>query len=194
MINNTVYNYGGDTGVAAIGIFTSYTQLIISFVMGVCMGMQPIVGYNYGAKRYDRLKRAFWLSSLVATVVCILGCLGAQLFPEAISRMFTNDETLVEASNTVLRLTTLAFWAVGFQVVTTNLFQSLGEAGKSIFMSLSRQVVFLMPFLFTLPAAMGYKGVWLSFPSSDVCATIVAVVLLVMQMRKINSMTAQSRQ
>lgn len=194
VINNTVYNYGGDTGVAAIGIFTSYTQLIISFVMGVCMGMQPIVGYNYGAKRYDRLKRAFWLSSLVATVVCALGCLGAQLFPEAISRMFTNDETLVEASNTVLRLTTLAFWAVGFQVVTTNLFQSLGEAGKSIFMSLSRQVVFLMPFLFTLPAAMGYKGVWLSFPASDVCATIVAVVLLMMQMRKINSMTAQSRQ
>ncbi len=193
VINNTVYNYGGDTGVAAIGIFTSYTQLIISFVMGVCMGMQPIVGYNYGARRYDRLKRVFWLSALVSTVVCVIGALGAQLFPEAISRMFTNDGILIDAGNMVLRLTSLAFWMVGFQIVATTFFQSLGEAGKSIFMSLSRQVIFLMPLLFTLPHLLGYRGVWLSFPVSDVCATIVSVMLLVMQIRKINTLAAQSR-
>ncbi len=193
VINNTVYNYGGDTGVAAIGIFTSYTQLIISFVMGVCMGMQPIVGYNYGARRYHRLKRVFWLSALVSTVVCVIGALGAQLFPEAISRMFTNDGILIDAGNMVLRLTSLAFWMVGFQIVATTFFQSLGEAGKSIFMSLSRQVIFLMPLLFTLPHLLGYRGVWLSFPVSDVCATIVSVMLLVMQIRKINTLAAQSR-
>ncbi|MDY3913038.1 MAG: MATE family efflux transporter [Sodaliphilus sp.] len=190
VINNTVYRYGGDSGVASIGIFTSFTQLMVTFVIGVCMGMQPIVGYNFGARRYDRLKRAYWLSVTVGTAACLLGCVVAQLVPGAVSRLFTADQSLIDASSTAMRLATWMFWAVGFQIVTTNFFESLGEAGKSIFMSLSRQVIFLIPLLFTLPRLLDYRGVWLSFPISDACATLVAAVLLMVQLRKLHRLEA----
>ena len=191
IINNTVYRYGGDSGVAAIGIFTTFTQLLVTFVIGVCMGMQPIVGYNYGAGRFDRLKRAFWLSAAVCSAVCLLGSLLCQLAPGVVTRLFTDDAALIETSNHALRLTTWMFWVVGFQIVITNFFQSLGEAGKSIFMSLIRQVLFLMPLLFTLPHFWGLSGVWLSFPLSDLAATVISVILLVIVMRKITRLAAQ---
>ncbi len=185
VINNTVYNYGGDSGVAAIGIFTATTGLIVSFIIGVCQGMQPIVGYNYGACRFDRLKRTFWYTTGVCTLVCALFSIACQVIPLPISRMFTSHGPLLAASEHALRLTTWMFWVVGFQIVITNFFQSLGEATKSIFMSLSRQVLFLLPLLFTLPGLWDLNGVWLSFPISDFFATVVAVVLLVVEMRKI---------
>jgi putative MATE family efflux protein len=191
IINNTVYRYGGDSGVAAIGIFTTFTQLLVTFVIGVCMGMQPIVGYNYGAGRFDRLKRAFWLSAAVCSAVCLLGSLLCQLAPGVVTRLFTDDAALIETSNHALRLTTWMFWVVGFQIVITNFFQSLGEAGKSIFMSLIRQVLFLLPMLFIFPHFWGLSGVWLSFPLSDLAATLVSVILLVIVMRKITRMAAQ---
>ena len=186
VINNTVYHYGGDPAVAAIGIFTATTGLIISFVIGVCQGMQPIVGYNYGAQHFDRLKRTFWLTSAVCTLVCLLYSIACQVIPMPISRMFTTDVPLLQASEHTLRLTTWMFWVVGFQIVITNFFQSLGEARKSIFMSLSRQVIFLLPLLFILPELWKLDGVWLSFPISDVFATLVGIAMLIVQIRKIN--------
>ncbi|MDO4512386.1 MAG: MATE family efflux transporter [Bacteroidales bacterium] len=191
VINNTVYRYGGDSAVAAIGIFTAIVGLVITFVVGVCMGMQPIVGYNYGAKRFDRLMRTFWLVAAVCTLVCALGCLACQFFPETISRMFTNDAALIATSAHTLRLATAAFWVAGFQIVVTNFFQSVGEAGKSIFMSLSRQVLFIIPFLLILPHFWQIDGVWLSFPFSDVFATITAAVLMALQIKKIKRMQQQ---
>ena len=191
VINNTVYDYGGDSAVAAIGIFTATTGLIISFVIGVCQGMQPIVGYNYGAKHFDRLKRTFWLTSAVCTLVCLLFSISCQVVPRPISRMFTTDLHLLAASEHALRLTTWMFWVVGFQVVITNFFQSLGEATKSILMSLSRQVFFLLPLLFTLPLMWQLEGVWLSFPISDMFATLVGIVMLIIEMRKINRLNTQ---
>jgi putative MATE family efflux protein len=188
IINNTVYKYGGDASVAAIGIFTAFTQLLITFVIGVCMGMQPIVGYNYGAKRFDRLKRAFWISVGACTAVCSLGSICGLTIPGLISRLFTTDAALIEASNKAFRLTLIMFWAVGFQIVATNFFQSLGEATKSIFMSLSRQVIFLIPLLFTLPQLWQLNGVWLSFPISDTFATLVAVVLVAIEFHHINGL------
>lgn len=190
IINNTVYDYGGDAGVAAIGIFTTTTGLIISFVLGVCQGMQPIVGYNYGAQRFDRLKRTFWLTTGVCTLACTLYSIAGQAFPYAISRMFTDNGPLLAESEHALRLTTWMFWVVGFQVVVTNFFQSLGEARKSIYMSLSRQVFFLLPLLFTLPRWWQLNGVWVSFPISDMLATLVAVVLLIIEMRKITRLNS----
>lgn len=186
IINNTVYDYGGDAGVAAIGIFTTTTGLIISFIIGVCQGMQPIVGYNFGAQRFDRLKRTFWLTTGVCTLACALYSIAGQACPYAISRMFTDNGPLLAASEHALRLATWMFWVVGFQVVVTNFFQSLGEATKSIFMSLSRQIIFLLPLLFMLPDWWGLNGVWVSFPISDLFATLVAVVLLVIELRKIS--------
>ena len=188
IINNTVYKYGGDSGVAAIGIFTTMTQLLVTFVIGVCQGMQPIVGYNYGAKRYDRLKRTFWLATLVGTIVCSTGALVGLLCPNIISIMFTSDEALINATNNALRMSLWMFWCVGFQIVITNFFQAIGAAGKSIFMSMIRQIIFLLPLLFTLPPMWGLNGVWVSFPLSDVAATLVSAILIFFELRRITKL------
>lgn len=185
IVNNTLYKYGSDTAVGAAGIFTTYTSLLVMIIVGVCQGMQPIVGYNYGLKRFDRMKRAFLLSTLTATIICSLGTITASLFPEWIARAFTNDQTLIDATAHGLKISTLMFWMVGFQIVATNFFQSLGMAGKSIFLSLTRQVIFLIPLLFTLPHFFKLDGVWFSFPSSDVMATIVTGILIIWQFRKL---------
>lgn len=190
VINNTVYRYGGDDGVASIGIFTVLVQLIVTFVIGICQGMQPIVGFSYGAKRFDRLKRAFALAAIAASVVCFVGFAAGQFFPYYLSRMFTGDPTLLQASEAALKISTSMVWMIGFQIVTTNFFQAIGAVSKSIFMSLSRQVIFLLPMLFTFPLWLELDGVWLAFPVSDLAATIVAAVLLIIEFRYINRLVA----
>lgn len=187
VINHKVFDYGGDAAVAAISIFTSVTGLLVTFVIGVCQGMQPIVGYNYGARRYNRLKRAFWLSVGVCTLICALGSITCEVAPGLIARLFTTDGPLIRETINALHLTIWMFWAVGFQIVATNFFQSIGEAGKSIFMSLTRQVIFLLPLLFTLPSLWQLNGVWLSFPISDMFATLVAAILVWIEVHKINT-------
>ena len=193
ILNHTVYRYGGDTSVAAMGIFMTFTQLAVMFVLGVCMGMQPIVGFNYGAKRFDRLKRTYWLTVAVSTVVCLLGTIASVFFPGYVARIFTTDPSLIAACEHGIPLGNVVFFVAGFQIVTTNFFQSLGEATKSIFMSLSRQVIFLLPILIVLPPVMKLDGVWLAFPISDLLAALVGLVLLILEMRKINQLVAQSR-
>jgi len=161
-------------------------------VLGVCMGMQPIVGFNYGAKRYDRLKRAYWLTVMVGTIVCLIATLLSELVPEYLAMIFTTDEGLIKTSAHAFRIANMVFWVAGFQIVTTNFFQSLGEATKSIFMSLSRQVLCLLPFLFILPPLFKLDGVWYSFPASDLISALMGVVLLIIEMRKINRLVAST--
>lgn len=190
VLNHTVFKYGGDSSVAAMGIVMTFTQLAVMFVLGVCMGMQPIVGFNYGAKRFDRLKQAYWLTVTVGTIVCVIGTLVSLFMPQYVARIFTTDEGLIKSCEHAFKLVNVVFWVAGFQIVTTNFFQSLGEAKKSIFMSLSRQVICLLPFLFILPPVMKLDGVWLSFPLSDLLAALMGVVLLIFEMKKINRLKA----
>lgn len=188
IINNTIFRYGGDSAVAAMGIFITFTQLIITFIIGVCMGMQPIVGYNFGARQYQRLKRAFWLTAAVCSAASLVGSLLGQLAPSLIARPFTSDPHLIAVTDNALRLTTIMFWCAGFQIVCTNLFQAVGDVPKSIFMSLSRQVLFLIPCLLILPEFMQLSGVWLSFPLADALSFIVSIILLMQAFRKINAL------
>ena len=190
VLNHTVYKYGGDQSVAAMGILMTISQLAIMFVLGVCMGMQPIVGFNYGAKRYDRLKKAYWLTVTVGTTVCLIASLLSEIVPEYLAMIFTTDEGLIQSSAHAFRIANMVFWVAGFQIVTTNFFQSLGEAKKSIFMSLSRQVLCLLPFLFLFPPLFKLDGVWYSFPASDLISALIGVVLLILEMRKINHLVA----
>ena len=190
ILNHTVYKHGGDHSVAAMGIIMTFSQLAVMFVLGVCMGMQPIVGFNYGAKRFDRLKQAYWLTVSVGTAVCVIATLISLFIPQYVARIFTTSDVLIKACEHAFKIVNLAFWVAGFQIVTTNFFQSLGEAKKSIFMSLSRQVICLLPFLFILPPMMKLDGVWYSFPLSDIIAASIGVVLLTFEMRKINRLNA----
>lgn len=194
ILNNTVYKHGGDSSVAAMGIFMTFSQLAIMFVLGVCMGMQPIVGFNYGAKRFDRLKKAYWLTVAVSTLVCFIASIASIFFPQYIAMIFTTDDALIAACKHAMPIANIVFILAGFQIVTTNFFQSLGEATKSIFMSLSRQVIFLLPFLLILPPIFKLDGVWLSFPVSDFLAALIGAVLLALEMKKINHLVATSRQ
>ena len=186
IVNNSLYRYGGDSAVAAMGIFTTFTQLLVMVVIGICQGMQPIVGYNFGARRYDRLKHAYWLSVAAASVICTLGTAPCHLCPELIARAFTTDAALINSTALSLRITTTMFWMAGFQIVSTNFFQSLGYAGKSIFMSLTRQVIFIIPMLIILPPHFGLNGVWAAFPTADTLSTFVTIVLVISQFRQIH--------
>ena len=154
--------------------------------------MQPIVGFNFGARRFDRLKRAYWLSVMAATIICACGTAVSNICPELIARAFTTDAALIDATALSLRITTVMFWAAGFQIVSTNFFQSLGYAGKSIFLSLTRQVIFIIPMLIILPPHLGLNGVWAAFPTADAFATLVTAAMAIVQFRQLKRLASQN--
>lgn len=184
IINKSLYQYGGDMAVAAAGIFTSYTSLMTMVVVGICQGMQPIIGYNYGAGKIGRLRRTYWLAVAVSTVIVSTGQTIGLLFPDYIGRTFSGDAELIRETARCLHISLMAFTVVGFQVVSTTLFQSIGKAKASIFLSLTRQVLFLIPLLLVLPPRMGLDGVWTAFPLSDLVATLVTTVMVSWQLTK----------
>ncbi|MBD5242313.1 MAG: MATE family efflux transporter [Barnesiella sp.] len=185
LINRELMKYGNDSAVAAAGIFTTYTSLLVMVVIGICQGLQPIIGYNYGAGKHHRLKKAYWIAVAAGSTICTLGCIFGLCFPQLIARAFTTDTALIAHTSHALTLALLAFWVVGFQVVSTTFFQSIGKAGKSIFLSLTRQVLFLIPLLLLLPQEYQLDGVWASFPLSDILATIVTAGMIWWQFRAI---------
>lgn len=186
IVNNSLLPYGS-SAIAAVGIFSTYTSLLCMIVVGLCQGMQPIIGYNYGAGHRDRSVKTLWLAIKVASVVTATGCVFGELCPRWIAMTFTVDQELIDVSAHALRMTLFMFWIVGFQIVATNFFMAIGKAGKSIFLSLSRQVIFLIPILLILPRHYGIDGVWWSFPASDVFATIVTAVLIFYELRQLRN-------
>ena len=184
IINKTLYAHGGDTAVAAAGIFTTYTSLMTMVVVGICQGMQPIIGYNYGAGLIHRLRRTFWLAVGVSTLIVTTGQIIGLTMPAYIGRAFTTDAGLIAETSRCLHISLLAFTVVGFQIVATTLFQSIGKASASIFLSLTRQVLFLIPLLLILPSEYGLDGVWAAFPTSDIIATVVTAVMVGWQLAR----------
>ena len=186
IINNSLFKYGGDVAVGAAGIFVTYTSLLTTVVVGLCQGLQPIIGYNYGAGRLDRLKRAFWLATGVSVAITAVGAAFGQLCPGLIARAFTVDQGLIDATINALTISLTLFYVIGFQIVATTFLQSIGLAAKSIFLSLVRQVIFLIPFLLILPMEFGLDGVWASFPTSDVFSTATAALMIWWEFRQID--------
>lgn len=186
IMNKTLYLHGGDNAVAAAGIFVTYTSLICMVVVGICQGMQPIIGYNYGARKYHRLKRTYWTAVGWATAIVTVGAAGGLAFPHMIARAFTVDADLIAVTAAGFRIAMLCFVVVGFQIVSTTFFQSIGKVGQSIFLSLTRQVLFLIPLLLILPRLYQLDGIWWSFPVSDFIATAVAATMIFFQFRIID--------
>lgn len=178
LINKSLLAHGGDMAIGAAGIFVTYTSLLTTVILGICMGLQPIIGYNYGARQTHRLHKALWIAVGASTAICVFGSAVGLLWPTAIVRAFTTDSYLTDVSVNCLRLSLWAFSTVGFQIIATCLFQSIGASAKAIFLSLTRQVIFLIPLLLWLPSFMGVDGVWTSFPVSDLLATVVTVVMV----------------
>ncbi len=184
IINNQLMVYGGDMAIAAYGVINRFTFVFAMIVMGLNQGMQPIVGYNYGARQYNRVTRAFQLTAICATIVTSLVFILSEACPVWMARVFTNDPDLLSISAHALRIANCAFFIVGFQMVTGNFFTSLGMAKKAIFLSLTRQVLFLVPLILLLPSFWGITGVWAAIPISDTISAVTALIMLRYQMQR----------
>ena len=185
IVNNSLLKYGGDNAIAAVVVFNRYVTIFVFIIIGICQGMQPILGYNYGSGRFNRLFRTLFLASLSAVVITTIGSIVGHFNARHIAMMFMQDEAQIQCAVNCLRITTLAFWMVGFQIVATNFFQALGMAGKAVFLSLSRQIIFMIPLLMILPPIWHLDGVWSAFPISDCFATVVSGLMLWFQIKKI---------
>ncbi len=184
IINQGLIRHGGDLHVGAYGIINRVAFLFVMIVMGLNQGMQPIAGYNYGANQIDRVNTVLKYTIGLATGVMTLGFLISEIFPHAVASIFTTDQTLIDLAVPGLQIVFMFFPILGFQMVTGNFFQSIGMAKKAIFISLSRQVLFLLPCLLILPQFLGVKGVWFSLPTADILASVIGVFMLVSQYRK----------
>jgi len=189
VVNQSLIKYGSDLAVGAYGIINRGASLFVMIAVGLNQGMQPIAGYNFGAKQIDRVNKVLKLTIMLATAIMTVGFIVSELFPHAVATIFTKDEQMIQIVVEGLRIVFIFFPLAGFQMVTSNFFQSIGMPGKAIFMSLTRQVLFLLPFLLILPPHFGLKGVWYSMPAADLLSSLVAAYMLVTQYArsKINS-------
>lgn len=183
LINKGLKLYDGDLAIGAFGIVNRIVFLFVMIVMGLNQGMQPIAGYNFGAQHYHRVNQVMKYTVIAATLVTTTGFLVGELMPELAVSAFTTDAQLIQLSANGLQVVVLFFPIIGFQMVTSNFFQSIGMAKKAIILSLSRQVLILIPCLLILPLFWGVKGVWYSMPISDITASIIAGTMLYAQFK-----------
>ena len=190
LVNNTLGEYGGDLSIGAYGIANRVAFLFTMVVMGFTQGMQPIVGYNYGARAYDRVLKTLWMTVGWSVATTTFGFLLCELFPYQVVRIFVSEDgsgsatELIEASARGLRILVLMLPLVGFNIVAGNLFQHIGKPKRAILLSVSRQMLFLVPLIYFLPRYMAADGVWYSIPIADLLSTLLAALLLYQQIRK----------
>ena len=186
-MNNQFVRYGGDMAVGAYSIANSVVMMFFMFVMGMIQGMQPIIGYNYGAEKFDRMLRCLWQTISVATGILLVGWACSMLFPREIARIFTTDETLIGLAARGIKLDMMVFFVVGSQAVITNFFQCIGKVKISIFLSLSRQLFMLLPMAYVFPLFWNLDGVWYSMPASDFASFAMTIPVLLWYLKKINA-------
>lgn len=184
LINRGLKEHGGDMAIGAYGIVNRIAFLFVMIIMGFNQGMQPIAGYNFGAKLYHRVTEVTRLTMRWAVGVASVGFLLCQLTPEVIIGLFTTDQELIDIASKGLHIVFAVYPIVGFQMVATNFFMSIGMSRKAIFLSLTRQLIFLIPCLIILPPLMGQIGVWISIPVADVMAASVTAFMLIRQFKK----------
>lgn len=185
--NRALSTYGGDTAVGAMTVISSVSMIFLMPIFGINQGAQPIIGYNYGAKNYKRVKDTLKYAIIGASSICILGFLAIQLFPEAIIKFFNNDAELIKVGTKGLKTYLFMLPIVGLQIVSSNFFQCIGKAKKSIFLSMTRQVIFLIPLLLVLPKFMELNGIWVAGPIADFLASLVTVLFLIYEIRRLNN-------
>lgn len=183
-INAGLSRFGGDLAVGAYGIASKLSFIFIMLTIGLNQGMLPIAGYNYGAQRFDRLMKVFKYTTITAMTITTTGFIIAEFFPYQFAKLFTTDQTLTDMAVEGIRIHMLAYPIVGFQMVITNFFQCIGKAKISIFLSLSRQMLFLLPLLVILPSLLKVNGVWMAMPISDTMAAIAAGLMMMKYMKK----------
>ncbi len=187
-INQQLRKYGGDLSIGAYGISNRITFMFLMINLGFNQGMQPIASFNYGARQYKRVKEVFWLTTKWMCLMSVICFLVSEFLTTPAVRLFTEDSVMIEKADNALRLMNMMVWCVGFGMVSGNFFQSLGMVKKSIFLSLTRQLLFLVPLVFLLPLWLGENGVWLAFPVSDFLSVVCAAVLIINILRKFDKL------
>ncbi|WP_099191381.1 MATE family efflux transporter [Tepidibacter mesophilus] len=179
LANNTLKTNGGDYAIGAMSILISITMIFLMPVFGITQGAQPILGYNYGAVKIDRVKKSLILAISAASALCITGFVFVEFFPSFMISIFSDDENILKIGTNGLRIFLCMIPVIGFQIVTSNFFQAIGKAKISIVLSLSRQVLILIPMLILLPKLYGLKGVWIAYPISDFSSSLITLVFLI---------------
>jgi len=185
IMNLKLVRYGGDYAVGAYGIINSVLMCVVMIILGLVQGMQPISGYNFGAQNFKRVKTVFRYTVITATCISTTGFIMGEFLPRQIARAFTANSELIDLSVTGMRIIMITLPIAGFQMVTSNLFQSIGRAKISIILTLSRQVIFLIPSLLFLPYIFGLAGVWTALPVADFFSIILTFFILKSQGKKI---------
>ncbi len=178
IFNNNLLIYGGEMAVAAMGVINRVIMMLLMPIFGINQGAQPIIGYNYGAKKFDRVKSTLKLASIAATLICVFGFTISEVFSHQIIGLFNKDQELIEIGTRGIRIFMIMLPIVGVQIVITNYFQSVGKASKAILLSLTRQVLFLIPLIMILPTFFQLDGIWMAGPIADFSSSLLAVILL----------------
>ncbi len=186
LFNIQLIKYGGDVAVGAMGIINGVAMMVVFCVIAINMAAQPIIGYNYGARQYPRVRRTLKIAIVAATAFTTAGFLAVELFPGAIIGLFNrSDPGLLRIGVPGMRVLLAAFPVVGFQVVSSNFFQAIGKARISMFLNLLRQVIVLIPMVLILPPLLGIDGVWLSGPIADLAAAAITAVMISRELRRL---------
>ena len=184
VINNSLRFYGGDVSIAAYGMINRVMMFIFMPLFGIVQGYQPIAGYNFGAKKYDRLAKVNRLSFMITTIMSFLGFILIQSLPRFLMGMFTTDQNLIDVATSAIRKMTIALPLIGLQVIGGTYFQSIGKAGPAMFLGLSRQFILLIPLVLILPPLMGVNGIWYATPIADILSTILTVTWMSLSWKK----------
>jgi len=185
LVNTTLGLYGGDEAITTYGMVHKLLMIVIMPILGIAQGFQPIAGYNYGAKRFDRVRTSLWTAVLTAFSIALFGYAFMMLLPRVGMSFFTHDEGLIASSARVLRIVVLFIPAAAIQITGSVYFQSVGKATEAMALSLSRQFLLLIPFVLILPRFLGLSGVWIAFPLADLLSSAITVTLLIKEVRKL---------
>lgn len=194
LFNSYLMRYGGEMAVASMGVINRTAMMILMPIFGINQGSQPIIGYNYGAKQFARVKKALWLGSIAATTICVAGFAAIQLNSEGIIRLFNDDAELLRIGAPALKIFMFSLPIIGVQVIITNYFQAVGKAKQAILLSLTRQVLFLIPLIIFLPLLFNLNGIWYAGPTADIMAALLAFVLLYREFSHLDDKMGESIQ
>ncbi|MBW4828035.1 MAG: MATE family efflux transporter [Clostridiaceae bacterium] len=194
LLNNNLKNYGGDIATSSMAVINSITMLVLMPIFGINQGAQPIIGYNYGAKKYDRVKETLKLAILFATIIVTIGFIFTQTIPEKLIALFGKDEKeLIQVASRAMRINLSMLPIIGFQVISANYFQAIGKPKQAMFLSLSRQVLVLIPALIILPRIFQLTGVWLAGPVSDIIASIITAQFLIKDLKHLGKESTNAK-
>ena len=187
LLNNALRIYGGEVAIAAFGVIFRIFAFIFMPLFGLTIGLQPIVGFNYGAGQYQRVKHCIWLATVVSTAFATTGFLVIMLFPGFVIKLFTSDPELIEMGRKALRLSVSTIPLVGVQVIGSSIFQALGKSVHALLLTLSRQVLVLIPLVLIMPKLFGLNGVWLSFPAADTISFSITLAFVLTAVKKMST-------